>query len=168
MESPQNHPIESQPEQLSATTSQSQRVAERSASLSELLVPTLRMLRRGLGWLLFGLGLLGLVFPILPGFLLLALSMILLGPKDPFLRRIAVSTRLALRHWSQMKHPHLRRIGQSLRNLYSGARRQFRAQFRLFEEHTSRRRAHVLILISSLSMLAIAIGITFLIWQQVA
>ncbi len=85
------------------------------------------MPRRILGWLAIIAGLLMLILPG-PGFLALAVGIILLGPRDPALRRSAVALRLALRQLSHAKQRHVRIIGKWLRARHRSARLLIRDQ----------------------------------------
>jgi uncharacterized membrane protein YbaN (DUF454 family) len=77
------------------------------------------LVRRVIGWSLVVLGLLGLALPVLPGLILFAIAIVLLGPHDPTLRRLAVWVRLVLRRWSQAKQRHVRRLGIFVRQWYA-------------------------------------------------
>ena len=85
------------------------------------------MPRRILGWLAIIAGLLMLILPG-PGFLALAVGIILLGPRDPALRRSAVALRIALRRLSHAKQPHVHVIGRWLRARHRSARLLIRDQ----------------------------------------
>ncbi len=71
------------------------------------------LLRRMLGWLAVAAGLAMIVLPG-PGLLALALGVILLGRRDPTLRRCAVLLRINLRHLSRARQRRVRLIGQWL------------------------------------------------------
>jgi UPF0716 family protein affecting phage T7 exclusion len=85
------------------------------------------MPRRILGWLAIIAGLLMLVLPG-PGFLALALGIILLGPRDPALRRSAVAVRLVLRRLSHAEQRHVRVAGWWLRARHRNGRQLIRDQ----------------------------------------
>lgn len=77
-----------------------------------------RPLRRPLGWLLFCIGLAGLALPILPGWPFLIPSIILLGRRDPFLRRLHLLVRMALRWLRRQQRGWLRDLGNWLHTEY--------------------------------------------------
>ena len=85
------------------------------------------MPRRILGWLAIIAGLLMLILPG-PGFLALAVGIILLGPRDPALRRSAVALRLTLRRLSHAKQLQVRVTGRWLRARHRSARQLIRDQ----------------------------------------
>jgi hypothetical protein len=78
-------------------------------------------LRRVLGWVVVAAGLAMLVLPG-PGLLALALGVILLGRRDPTLRRWALLLRIHLRRLSRAEQRQLRLIGRWLRQKHQTAR----------------------------------------------
>ena len=78
------------------------------------------------------LGLLGSILPVLPGLIFFGLGVLVLGPYDPTLRRIALGIRLALRRWSCLRHPTLRRLGWTARLRHRTVRLAVRAQVMRF------------------------------------
>ncbi len=85
------------------------------------------MVRRVCGWLVVVAGVAMLVLPG-PGLLALVLGIILLGRREPMLRRVAVLLRLHLRRLSRAKQPLVRRVGHWLWGHYSRARHFVREQ----------------------------------------
>ncbi len=129
----------------------------------------LALLRRIGGWSLILLGLLGFVLPVLPGILLLVLGIVVLGPRDSTLRRIALYARLGLRRWSRVKHPFLRWVGWKVRHLYCAARLQVRAYLHRHQQGKSVRQAYLLLLAAAGILLATVAGVFFIIiWPQLS
>jgi hypothetical protein len=125
----------------------------------------LALLRHIGGWSLILVGLLGFVLPVLPGILLLVLGIVVLGPHDPTLRRIALYIRLGLRRWSQLKQPLLRRIGWKMRHAYGATRLQLRMHLHRHQHGKSIRRVYLLLVVTGF-VLATIIGISFMILHQ--
>ena len=71
----------------------------------------LRGLRRSLGVLSLVVGIVGCIFPILPGLPFLVVSARLLGPRDPALRRLLLVGRSSLRRLRTARHPRIRQAG---------------------------------------------------------
>ncbi len=63
-----------------------------------------------------------------PGFLALALGIVLLGPRDPALRRAAITLHLLLRRLSRAEPGYVRNMGRWLRNRHRHARALIREQ----------------------------------------
>ncbi len=124
------------------------------------------LVQRIVGWISILLGLLGMVLPILPGVILLTVGILLLGPHDPALRRMALSVRLALRRWSQVKQPYLRWIGWNVRRTYGTVRLQLRAQRHRLQHRKSLWRDSLLVLAAAGVMLVMVAGISLMIWNQ--
>ena len=68
----------------------------------------------------------GMVLPVMPGLIFLALAVVLLGPHDPLLRRAGVAIRVLLRRLSQVRLRWLRALGCEARWRYAQARKQLR------------------------------------------
>ena len=81
--------------------------------------------RRVAGWIVVGLGLAFLPLPG-PGMLVLALGVILVGRRDPTLRRMALSVRLGVRRLSRAENRAIRFVGGWLREHVRQARRFIR------------------------------------------
>ncbi|MFN3374713.1 MAG: hypothetical protein ACK44M_14245, partial [Chloroflexus sp.] len=71
-------------------------------------------IRRALGFLFLALGLIGSLFPIIPGWPGFLFAIILLGRRDRLLRRLHLIARFALRWLRKAPIPHVRGIGQWL------------------------------------------------------
>jgi hypothetical protein len=72
------------------------------------------LLRRSLGLFCLGLGVAGVLLPILPGWPLLLVCGRLLGPHDPLLRRMLATGHRGLRRLRQAERPLLRGLGAQL------------------------------------------------------
>jgi uncharacterized membrane protein YbaN (DUF454 family) len=125
------------------------------------------LMRRVLGWIAIGVGLLGIVLPVLPGVIFIALGIVLLGPHDPTLRRIAILIRLILRRWSCAKQHHIRRLGQYVRSQYRQQRLLLRAQLHHHERGEQSWRGHYVLLALTLFALAITAGIGLVVWHTI-
>jgi hypothetical protein len=77
--------------------------------------------RRILGWIAVVAGVLMLILPG-PGLIALAIGIILLGRRDPILRRYAILLRMLLRRLSHARRRDVRRIGLWLRMRHRDAR----------------------------------------------
>ena len=125
------------------------------------------MIRRILGWSSIGLGLLGIVLPVLPGLIFIALGIVLLGPHDPALRRSAIAIRLILRRWSQAEQRHMRQIGRFVRRRYCEQRHILRSHLHHHEYGGQSWRGHYVLLAITLVALAITAGIGFFVWHTI-
>lgn len=125
------------------------------------------MIRRIMGWSTIALGLLGVMLPVLPGVVFFALGVVLLGPHDPTLRRIAIGIRLILRRWSQANHQQTRRIGQFVRSRYREQRLLLRSHLHHHEYGGQSWRGHYLLLALTLFVLALTAGIGFFVWHTI-
>lgn len=125
------------------------------------------LLSRLAGWALIGLGLLGIVLPVLPGLIFIALGIITLGPHDPTLRRVAVAIRIVLRRWSQSKQRHLRAIGSIARSWHRATRLALREQLHQHERGERGWRAHARLLAILLIGLSISAGIMLFVWRTI-
>ena len=67
--------------------------------------------RSTVGWVLIALGISGIVLPVMPGVVFFVLGVVLLGPRNPVLRRAAVLIRLALRRWCRARNQTVARLG---------------------------------------------------------
>jgi transposase len=123
--------------------------------------------RRGVGWSMIALALLGFLLPILPGIVFLAIGIVILGPHDPTLRRAAVWIRLALRRWSQIKQRHLRAIGSLARARYRQTRLALRVHLHRHQSGTVSWRAHWLLLAVMLLGMAAAASAMLVVWHVV-
>jgi hypothetical protein len=121
--------------------------------------------RRMLGWFVLSLGLLGLAVPVLPGLLLLGLGIVILGPRDPVLRRLAIRIRLFLRRWSQARHPRWRWLGQQLRSRYRASRLALRTYLHDQAHGHYSRTSQLLMLTVSLIGVAVTATTVYVIWR---
>ncbi len=124
----------------------------------------LALLRHISGWSLILLGLLGLVLPVLPGIVLLVLGIIVLGPRDPTLRRIAFSIRLTLRRWSRARRPFFRQLGWKMRHAYNMTRLHFRSQLKSYQHRKRMTQAYLLLLAFAGIMLVTVAGMSIMLW----
>ncbi|EFO81629.1 hypothetical protein OSCT_0484 [Oscillochloris trichoides DG-6] len=85
-----------------------------------------RLVRRTLGFLFLGIGILGSLLPIIPGWPGLFVAILLLGRRDPTLRRLHLVGRRSLRTLRTSRVPHMRRVGRWLSDQYVGMRRIMR------------------------------------------
>ncbi len=69
------------------------------------------IVQRAAGWGLITLGISGIVLPIMPGLVFFVLGVVLLGPRNPLLRRAAVLIRLSLRRWCRVRNQAVARLG---------------------------------------------------------
>lgn len=81
------------------------------------------MARRALGFLFLGIGVAGAILPIIPGWPGLFVAVMLLGRRDPALRRMHIVGRRGLRRLRTARAPHVRRLGRWLSGQYVGMRR---------------------------------------------
>lgn len=125
------------------------------------------MVRRVAGWSLICLALLGMALPVLPGLIFLVFGILVLGPHDPMLRRIAVAIRIVLRRWSQMRQRHMRRLGCFARERYSESRRVVRAHLHRHQHGESGWRTHVSLLLVTLIGLTASAGIMYAVWHTI-
>jgi hypothetical protein len=82
-----------------------------------------RLIRRGLGFFFLAIGILGALLPIIPGWPGLFVAVLLLGRRDPTLRRMHLAGRRVLRGLRTARAPHTRRVGRWLSGQYVGMRR---------------------------------------------
>lgn len=80
-------------------------------------------LRRILGVCCLILGVLGCVLPIIPGWPFLIPAIVLLGRRDPWLRRSHLLLRRALRRLRRAEHPLLGGLGRRLSSEYVRSKR---------------------------------------------
>jgi hypothetical protein len=81
---------------------------------TSIIATPLAILRRILGLLLLAIGILGLLLPVLPGWPFIIPAIVLLGRRDPLLRRTHLVVRHALRWLRRHSHPCVRRLGMRL------------------------------------------------------
>jgi hypothetical protein len=86
------------------------------------LRPLLVIGRRVVGTILLIIGILGWLLPILPGWPFVIPAIVLLGRRDPLLRRMHLVLRLGLRSLRRTRHPRIRRLGLRLLDAYQRAR----------------------------------------------
>jgi hypothetical protein len=125
------------------------------------------LIRRIAGWSLIALGILGCVLPVLPGLVLIALGILVIGPHDPLLRRLATLVRIALRRWSRVKQPHLRRLGRWVRWQYRTSRLMLREHLHRHEHGTDGWRAHLPLLGVTLAGVAMSAAVMLLLWHTI-
>jgi uncharacterized membrane protein YbaN (DUF454 family) len=82
-----------------------------------------RLLRRALGFFFLAIGIAGALLPIIPGWPGLFVAILLLGRRDPLLRRMHLVGRRSLRRLRTARAPHTRRFGRWLSGQYVGMRR---------------------------------------------
>ncbi len=123
--------------------------------------------RRIVGWSMVGLALLGFVLPILPGVVFLGVGIVLLGPHDPTLRRVAIAARVVLRRLSQAKQRHLRYVGCVARSRYRDARLALRMYLHQHECGNSSWREHIALLTATLIGMAAAASAMLVLWHTV-
>jgi hypothetical protein len=82
-----------------------------------------RLARRALGFLFLGIGIAGALLPIIPGWPGLIVAILLLGRRDPALRRLHLVCRRGLRILRTSRSPRLRLLGLWLSSQYVGMRR---------------------------------------------
>ncbi|WP_029215496.1 hypothetical protein [Kallotenue papyrolyticum] len=127
--------------------------------------PRISLARRIAGWLVLVLGVIGLIFPVLPGIVLLALGLLILGPHDPLLRRIVRRMRTLLRGWSRAQHPWLRASGQRARRAVLRTRQMLRTHLHdVRRGRTSRAGQLAMLGVSLLGMVATATALVVL-WR---
>jgi hypothetical protein len=123
----------------------------------------LARLRNLVGWILIGVGLLGVALPILPGWLLLVPGIMLVGTHDPLLRRGMVGLHLLLRRLSRMKQRHLRRLGMVGRRRYhAGVRTLSRSAC----EEQRRRQMFASLVVALIATAALASLLYFIFWHR--
>lgn len=123
--------------------------------------------RRSLGWSMVCLAFFGFVLPLLPGIVFLGVGIVLLGPHDPTLRRVAVSARMVLRRWSKTKQRHLRYVGRLARSRYRDARLALRAHLHRHECGNSIWREHIALLTATLVGMAAVASAMLVLWHTV-
>ncbi len=84
--------------------------------------------RRVGGWGLIALGIAGIILPALPGVIFIVLGMVVLGPRESLLRRMAFMIRLFLRRWCRVRNPRLARLGWWVRLRHRTVRLAVREQ----------------------------------------
>jgi hypothetical protein len=85
--------------------------------------PHFRLVRRALGFISLGIGVAGVLLPIIPGWPGFVLAIVLLGRRDPALRHLHLLVRRALRALRRSRVRQLRYIGRWLSAQYVGLRR---------------------------------------------
>lgn len=91
--------------------------------LQTLMTSIARMLRRIIGLVCLGLAVLGFILPIIPGWPFIVPAVVLLGRRDPSLRRMHIALRHSLRFLRRSRHHPLRRLGVRLSTEYARGRR---------------------------------------------
>jgi len=84
--------------------------------------PLLVLGRRIVGTILLIIGILGWLLPILPGWPFVIPAIVLLGRRDPLLRRMHLVLRHGLRLLRRARQPRVRRLGLRLLDAYRRAR----------------------------------------------
>jgi hypothetical protein len=82
-----------------------------------------RPIRRALGFLFLGIGIAGVLLPIIPGWPGFFVAIVLLGRRDPVLRKLHLLGRRALRTLRRSRVRRLRRFGHWLSAQYVSMRR---------------------------------------------
>ncbi|MEI7643488.1 MAG: hypothetical protein WCJ55_04175 [Chloroflexales bacterium] len=84
---------------------------------------SVRLIRRTLGFLFLGIGVAGVLLPIIPGWPGFVIAILLLGRRDPALRHLHLLGRRILRILRRSRVRQVRRIGRWLSAHYVGMRR---------------------------------------------
>jgi len=101
-----------------------------------------RFLRPVLGWFCIGLGIIGLVLPVLQGGIFLAIGIMLVGRRHPVIRWWSVHIKLFLRRWAAHKNPLLRAVGrQTLSAQQNFSRQRRRISWWFVERRVKRQQA---------------------------
>lgn len=116
---------------------------------------------------MIALGILGCILPVLPGLVLIAFGIVVIGPHDPLLRRIATLVRLLLRRWSRVRQPQVRRLGRWVRWQYRAARLTLREHLHRHEHGAEGWRAHLPLLGVTLAGVAMSAAVMLLIWHTI-
>jgi hypothetical protein len=82
-----------------------------------------RPIRRALGFLFLGIGIAGAILPIIPGWPGFFVAIVLLGRRDPVLRKLHLLGRRTLRTLRRSRWQQLRRFGHWLSAQYVSMRR---------------------------------------------
>jgi len=99
-----------------------------------------RVVRLGLGWLSIGIGILGLVLPVLHGTFFLAIGIALVGRRHPTIRWWSVQIKLFLRKWARHKNPLLGRVGRQVLGVQQNFSRHRRRISWWFAEQRAKKR----------------------------
>ncbi len=84
---------------------------------------SVRLIRRTLGFIALGIGIAGVLLPIIPGWPGFVVAIILLGRRDPALRYLHLLGRRSLRRMRRSRIRQMRRLGHWLSAHYVGMRR---------------------------------------------
>lgn len=90
--------------------------------------------RQVLGWLCIGLGLIGLVLPVLQGVLFLVIGVALVGRRNWLIRRSALLIKRGLRRWARLRTPVVGPAGRLALRAQHQYSRQSRRLHRRFGE----------------------------------
>jgi hypothetical protein len=105
--------------------------------------------------------LVGVLFPAIPGLIFFVFGILLLGPYEPGLRRIAFAIRLMLRRWCQVKNPAMRRLGWTVRQQHRVMRLAIRSRVARFQRGEYRRRDYLAWLALFVLGITAYVGIAF-------
>lgn len=105
--------------------------------------------------------------PVLPGVVFLVPAILLIGPHDPGLRRVALLIRMVLRRASRVKHQRLRQIGRFAHTRYNESRRLVRAHLHQHQDGKAGWRTHLPLLAITLIGLTASAGIMFAVWRTI-
>ncbi len=94
-------------------------------------------IRRGVGWLSIIIGVLGSIFPVIPGLPFLLIGVHLVGHRDRKLRWLRTHIKLMLRHVSRSRIPAVRYTGKWARRIQYQTLKQMR-QWR--EQHMHKKK----------------------------
>jgi hypothetical protein len=93
-----------------------------------IFAPLIRLVRRIIGLICLGLALLGFILPIIPGWPFIIPAVVLLGRRDPMLRRLHLLVRHSLRALRRHRSPRIRQLGGRLSVEYVRGRRMIAPQ----------------------------------------
>lgn len=108
-----------------------------------------------------------MMLPVLPGVPFLVVGIVVLGPHDPLLRRVAIAIRIVLRRWSQMRQRQLRWVGCFARERYNETRRMVREHLHHHQHGAYGWRTHLPLLALTLIGITASAGIMFAVWHTI-
>lgn len=84
------------------------------------------MVRPVLGWVVIVLGLIGCLFPIIPGIPLIIVGSAMVGQRNPIIRWTRVKGKLLFRAWASLRVPVIGTIGRWIWRIQQEISRQYR------------------------------------------